>query len=76
MTYTPQQLAAIRAAGRAIVDAVRAAGDLGAPSGVVYAALMHAGCTLSQFHGLVGGLIRGGYLDQRGDLLFATAKTL
>jgi len=74
MTYTPQQLAAIRAAGRAVVDAVRAAGDLGAPAGVVYAALMHAGCTLSQFHGLVGGLIRGGYLDRRGDLLFVTAK--
>jgi len=43
MSYTPQQLAAIRAAGRAILDAVRAAGDLGAPAGIVYAALM-PGC--------------------------------
>jgi hypothetical protein len=51
---------------------VRAAGSLGAPGGVIYAALMGQGCTLSQFESLMAGLVRAGKLRRDGDLYFVT----
>ena len=65
---TPQQIAAIRMLADAVVDAVKAAGSLGAPGGVIYAALMAHGCTLAQFESLMDALIRAGKLTRSGDL--------
>jgi hypothetical protein len=73
MTYTPQQLAAIRAVGRAITDVVRAAGERGAPAGVVQSKLVAAGCAYAQYHQFIGALIRAGRVERRGNLLFAPA---
>jgi len=52
----------------AIVDAVKAAGPIGAPGGVIYAALMAHGCTLTQYQSLMGYLVRKGTLKQDGHL--------
>lgn len=65
---TPQQLAAVRFVANAITDTVREAGPLGAPGGVIYAALSKQGCTFNQFNGIMGGLVRAGVLRQDGDL--------
>jgi hypothetical protein len=54
----------------AVVDAVKAAGPSGAPGGVLYAALMAQGCTMSQFESLMGALVRAGKLTQSGHLYF------
>lgn len=50
-----------------VQDAIGSAGDMGAPGGVLYAALMAHGCTLQQFQGIMGGLERGGYVKKNGE---------
>jgi hypothetical protein len=56
-----------------IVESVRAAGPLGAPGGLMYAALMAHGCTLSQFQTIMGTLVDLGKLERRGQLYFVGA---
>lgn len=65
---TTEQVAALRAIMDAIIGAVRAAGPMGAPGGVIYAALMAQGCTLSQYQSLMGAMVRAGVLWREGDL--------
>lgn len=69
----PVQAQALRLIVSATVDAVRAAGPTGAPAGVLYAAMMGHGCTLSQFTSLMGALVRTGKVTQSdcGNLYYA-----
>ncbi len=55
----------------AIRDTVTAAGDMGAPSGHVYAALMTHGCTLDQYNQIISAMTRTGMIRQSGNLLLA-----
>lgn len=55
----------------AIVDACKAAGPMGAPSGVIYAALMGHGISLNQYQQLMSGLVRVGKLRQDGLMFHA-----
>lgn len=59
-TMTPQQIQAVRAIARVIVESVREVGT--APAGPMYAALMGQGCTLNQFQQIMGQLCRAGFL--------------
>lgn len=65
-----QQLKAIRAIADAIVDSVKAAGEFGAPSGVVYAALM-GHMRLDQYEQFISALVNAGKLRKDGNLLYA-----
>ena len=65
---TPLQREALRVLIRATVDAVGAAGPLGAPGGVLYAAMMAYGCTLPQFSSFMGSLERAGVVRRQGEL--------
>jgi hypothetical protein len=65
---TPAQITAIRYVAKAITDTVKEAEPIGAPGGVIYAALSAQGCTLRQYEGIMGGLVRAGILTQDGDL--------
>ncbi len=69
---TPVQSEALRLIVSATVEAVKAAGPHGAPAGVIYAALMHQGCTKNQFDSLMGALVRKGKLthDPESHLYF------
>ena len=67
---TKQQLATIRAVSQAVVETVREAGAHGAPSGVMYAALMAHGCTLSQYQSLMHALVSAGKVVLRHDCYF------
>jgi hypothetical protein len=67
---TREQLRAIAAVASAIIEAVRAAGSTGAPGGVIYAALMGQGCSLSQYESLMEALVRTDKLRRSGDLYF------
>lgn len=67
-TITPAQHKALHAACTAILEAVAAAGDHGAPAGVLYAALMQFGCTLNQFQSITDALVHTGKLTRDGDL--------
>ena len=62
---TPQQIQAVRAVARSIVEAVREVGT--APAGPMYAALMGQGCTLNQFQQIMGQLTRAGFLTHDAD---------
>lgn len=66
-----QQAQALKLVVSATLDAIRAAGPDGAPAGVLYAALMAHGCTLSQFESLMSALVRTGKARQAGLLYFA-----
>lgn len=70
-TTQAQQAKALAAILNIIVDTVKDAGPMGAPSGPMYAALMAQGCTLSQYQSLMSALVRAGKLTQRGNLYFA-----
>jgi hypothetical protein len=69
-TLTAEQARALRMVIDGVLDAVAVAGPIGAPGGVLYAALMGAGISLSQFESLMGGLVRLGKLRRSGDLYF------
>jgi hypothetical protein len=68
---THQQISALKMIADAVIDSVKAAGSLGAPGGVLYAALMAHGCTLEQFESIMSALVQAGKLTQRGHLYFA-----
>lgn len=69
-TWTPERIKALRMISDVIMSAVDAAGSLGCPAGVLYAALMAHGCTLAQFESIMGALVRGGSLRKSGNLYF------
>jgi hypothetical protein len=70
---TAEQIKALRALADAVIEAVRAAGPLGAPRGTLYAALMQCGCTLSQFEQIMSGLCLAGKLVKRGQCYHVAA---
>jgi hypothetical protein len=49
-----------------IVDAVKAAGPLGCPSGIIYAALMQYGCSLETYERFMALLVKERKLEKRG----------
>ena len=67
-TKRDQAVAALRLILDGIVDAVTACEPIGAPGGVIFAALMAQGCTLAQYQHLMGALVRAGKLTRDGDL--------
>lgn len=69
---THDQARAIAGILDGIVDAVRAAGPLGCPAGVLYAALMVHGCTLDKFETIMGALVTAGRLTKKLDCYFTT----
>ncbi len=66
-----QKISALKQVCDAVIDAVKTAGELGAPSGSVYAALMAFGCKIEQYEMLIDILIKAGKLRKQGNLLFA-----
>lgn len=69
MTRTDAEKKQIVLACQAIIDAVKAGGDLGAPGGVLYAALLDQ-LTLEQFESLMRGIVGAGCLRKSGELYF------
>ena len=67
---TQTQIEALRAVASMFIDAVKEAGDMGAPGGVMYAAVMGK-LSLHQFEQIMGGLVRAGKLRKKGELYFA-----
>ena len=71
---TPEQAKLLKLVVDAVLDGVKAAGDMGAPGGVIYAGLMTQGCSLSQYESLMGALVRCGKLRRSGDLYFVKGE--
>jgi hypothetical protein len=54
----------------AIVETVKEAGDMGAPSGVMYAALMYTGMTLEAYQQTMNCLVLFGNLRHSGHVYY------
>lgn len=67
---TTEQERAIRMLLDGVLESVAAAGPLGAPGGVLYAALMVHGLSLGTFESIMGALVRIGKLRKSGELYF------
>lgn len=68
-----QGLEALLQLSKAVIETVQEAGDQGAPSGVLYAALMTAGLSLEQYERLMAILVDAGKVRKSGHLYFAVA---
>ena len=68
---TQEQIKAVAGICKAIVETAKEAGPMGAPGGILYAALMAHGCSFSQFQSLMGGLCAMGKLRKSGDCYYA-----
>ena len=66
---TPQQIQAVREAGKALVATVKEMGAGGAPSGPMYAALMGK-LSLNQYEVIMGTLVKHGYLRKEGHVYY------
>lgn len=66
-TVSKAQRSALLAVCNAIIDTVAEAEPIGAPGGVIYAALSAQGCTFNQYTSLMGALISAGRLRFEDD---------
>lgn len=58
----------------AIVETVAETGLTGAPSGVIYAAMMQVGVTLDLYNALISKIKDHGYITESNNVLHATQK--
>lgn len=63
----PSQIAAAQRIGLVVLESIQEAGNLGAPAGVLYAALASQGCTLNQFQSLMAPLEAKGFVTRESD---------
>lgn len=73
MGIDERQQLALRAIVTAVMGTIEDAGALGAPSGVLYAALSAHGCSLEQFSSLMAALVRSGRVRQTANVYYYTA---
>ena len=57
-----------------IYDTVKESGEMGAPSGPVYAALMSIGVSLDVYNAMIDSMVKAGRLRKSGHVLFAIEK--
>ena len=63
---TKQQILALQSIGKGIIEAANI-DSIGAPSGVIYSALMSHGATFNQFEQIMSTLVRHGFLSHDDD---------
>jgi len=63
---TKQQILALQSIGKGIIEAANLH-STGAPSGVIYSALMFHGATFNQFQQIMSTLVRHGFLSHDDD---------
>lgn len=72
---TPTQIRAVATISLGVIEAVEAAGEQGAPAGVLYAAMQAQGASFNQFVSLMGTLVRPGYLTLEDNCYRSTPTT-
>ena len=63
---TKQQILALQSIGKGIIEAANI-DSIGAPSGIIYSALMGQGATFNQFQQIMSTLVRHGFLSHDDD---------
>jgi predicted transcriptional regulator len=67
MTMNEHQIQAAQRIGLALLESIEESGELGAPAGILYAAMMAQGCSLNQFESLMAPVERRGYVTRSMD---------
>lgn len=70
---TPEQVRAIKALADIIEDTARDSMPIGAPSGVIYAALMGAGVSLQVYQSILSTMVAAGRVTVENDLVRVAA---
>ena len=68
-----QAVQAVRQIATIIEETAGEAGPLGAPSGVVYAALMSVGISLDMYQAILDRMVQAGRVTLSGDVIKAVA---
>lgn len=63
---TKDQILALQSIGKGIIEAANI-DSIGAPSGIIYSALMSHGATFNQFEQIMSTLVRHGFLSHDDD---------
>ena len=63
---TKDQILALQSIGKGIIEAANI-DSIGAPSGIIYSALMGHGATLNQFNSIMDTLVKQGFLTHDMD---------
>ena len=63
---TKDQILALQSIGKGIIEAANI-DSIGAPSGIIYSALMSHGATYNQFQQIMSTLVRHGFLSHDDD---------
>lgn len=71
---TRNQAKSLNVAAAGILQAVDAAGSLGAPGGVLYAGLMTSGYTFEEYQQITGAMLAAGLVLKSGECYTLTAK--
>ena len=69
---TSAEIRAAQRIGLIVMETIIDADEMGAPSGLLYAALMSKGCSLSQYQSLMAPLERRGFVTLSGDCYHST----
>lgn len=70
-----QQIVAAQRIGMTLLEAIKESSPLGAPSGILYAGLMTAGCTKNQYDSFIDTLTSNAFIEQTEDFcLHITTK--
>lgn len=72
MNESKNPMAVMQRVVLAILESVTVTDGLGAPAGVMYAALQSHGATLDQFNSMMSGLVEGKLLTHSMDCYFIT----
>lgn len=75
MSMNAIQLRAVATVSLGVIEAVEAAGETGAPAGVLYSAMQAQGATFNQFLSLMTTLVRPGYLTMEDNCYHSTPTT-
>ena len=73
MKPTVQQIEIMRKILAAVLDTIKAE-PMGAPAGIIYAALSGFGCSMDQYNQIIGALKAAGKVREENHLLFTTGK--
>jgi predicted methyltransferase len=69
---TPSQINAAQLLGKAVLETIEESGSLGAPSGVLYAALSSKGVSLSIYQQMIASMGKNGFVTESDHCLHIT----
>lgn len=67
MSMTREQASVVQAVALGLLEAIAEAGEMGAPSGILYVGVNSAGVSLSQYQQIVWQMEGRGFVVQEGD---------